>query len=227
MYKRILCAALAFGLALACLGGTGSPLPQVNEPPNLYPHKLLLADYVDSGGYARDIAEVALDANKYLVKRLARPAKPGEKLAVVFDIDETTLSNLPHIRANDWGYVPRIWDNWVAEAQAHAIIPVQIIYDTAVRGKLDVFFITGRTESDRPGTERNLRDVGYDKWTRIFYKPVDDPTLTTAGFKIDVRRKLTQQGYVIVLNIGDQESDLRGGFAERTFKLPNPFYLIY
>jgi predicted secreted acid phosphatase len=227
MYKRILCATLAFGLALACLGGTGGAPTQVNEPPNLDPHKQLLVNYVDSGGYARDIAEVALEANKYLVKRLAKDSPPGQKLAVVFDIDETTLSNLPHIRANDWGYVPRIWEKWVAEAQAHAIIPVQIIYDTAVRGKLDIFFITGRTESDRPGTERNLRDVGYETWTRIYYKPVSDPTLTTAGFKTDVRRKLTQEGYVIVLNIGDQQSDLSGGYAERTFKLPNPFYLIH
>jgi hypothetical protein len=28
------------------------------------------------------------------------------------------------------------------------------------------------------------------------------------------------------VNIGDQMSDLDGGFAERTYKLPNPFYFI-
>ena len=33
-------------------------------------------------------------------------------------------------------------------------------------------------------------------------------------------------GYLIILNVGDQESDLTGGFADRTFKLPNPFYFI-
>ena len=38
------------------------------------------------------------------------------------------------------------------------------------------------------------------------------------------RRKLAEEGWTIILNIGDQESDLAGGFAERTFKLPNPFY---
>jgi len=30
---------------------------------------------------------------------------------------------------------------------------------------------------------------------------------------------------MIIANIGDQESDLAGGFAEKTFKLPNPFYI--
>jgi hypothetical protein len=29
-----------------------------------------------------------------------------------------------------------------------------------------------------------------------------------------------------VVNLGDQESDLDGGHAERAFKLPNPFYFI-
>ena len=225
LYKRVLCVALAFGLTLAALAQSGVAPDPAYEPANLYPHKLQLRAYIDSGGYAQDVATVALQANKYLAKRIAKGAKPGRKLAIVFDIDETTLSNLPHILANDYGYVPRIWDEWVAEGRARAIVPVQTIYDTAVRGKIAVFFLTGRKESDRAPTERNLRDVGYDTWTRIYYKPADDPTLTTAAFKTDIRRKLTQEGYLIVANVGDQNSDLTGGYAERSFKLPNPFYI--
>ena len=37
---------------------------------------------------------------------------------MVFDIDETTLSNIRHIQANDYGYVKKTWDAWVAEATA-------------------------------------------------------------------------------------------------------------
>ena len=37
--------------------------------------------------------------------------------------------------------------------------------------------------------------------------------------------KITADGYTIIANLGDQESDLAGGYAEKTFKLPNPFYL--
>ena len=33
-------------------------------------------------------------------------------------------------------------------------------------------------------------------------------------------------GYRIIANVGDQESDLTGGGADRSFKLPNPFYFI-
>ncbi|HKB57027.1 MAG TPA: HAD family acid phosphatase, partial [Lacunisphaera sp.] len=139
-------------------------------------------------------------------------------------IDETTLSNLSHILDNDFSYVPKTWDGWVAEGRAPAIIPVQAVYETVVRAKVDVFFITGRRERDRPGTERNLREVGYETWTKIFFKP-NDFTETTRAFKIDMRRKLMADGYIIIANIGDQDSDLAGGYAERYFKLPNPFYI--
>lgn len=195
------------------------------EPQNLYAHKQELRAYIESGEYSRRVADIALQANKYLAKRIERGAKAGRKLAIVFDIDETTLSNLPHILANDFGYVPRVWSQWVAEGHARAIVPVQTVYDTAVRGKIDVFFITGRTTADQAPTERNLREVGYESWTKIFYLPTDNPRLTLTGFKTDTRRQLVKEGYIIVANIGDQDSDLVNGYAERTFKLPNPFYL--
>lgn len=220
MINRVYRATVLAVLSLAFIAGPAF----AEEPPNLFPHKLQLREYIDSGGYAKDIADTALKAVKYLQKRVPRGAK-GKKMAVVFDIDETTLSNRAQIIANDYGYVPKTWDDWVSSGRCPAIIPVQTIYDTAIRLKVDVIFITGRKESDRAGTERNLREVGYETWSKIIFKPTTDVTLTMAGFKTDTRRKLTQEGYVIIANVGDQHSDLVGGYAEKTFKLPNPFYI--
>ena len=222
MFKRVLCGVLSLALPLAFLAAPA----RAQEPANLFPHKVQVVRYVESGEYAKDVAAVALSANKYLAKRLAKGAKPGKKLAVVFDIDETTLSNVSHIIANDFGYVPKVWDNWVASAQARAIIPVQTIYDAAVRAKIDVFFITSRPESTRASTEKNLREVGYETWTRIIFKADSETPRSVTNFKIATRRKLEQEGYTVVVNIGDQDSDLAGGYAERTYKLPNPFYLM-
>jgi predicted secreted acid phosphatase len=222
MFKRNPSTLLAIVLALVLTGSAALAV----EPANLSLHKQELVTYVSKGEYAREVADVALAANKFLLKRIPQGAKPGKKLAIVFDIDETMLSNLSHIVANDYGYIPKIWDRWVAEGQAQAIIPVQTVYDTAVRGKIDIFIITGRKEGDQVGTERNLHQVGYEIWTRIIYRPAaTEQPLSNAGFKTDVRRKLTQEGYTIIANIGDQASDLSNGYAERTFKLPNPFYL--
>jgi acid phosphatase len=45
-------------------------------------------------------------------------------------------------------------------------------------------------------------------------------------FKAPERRRIAEQGYTILLSMGDQQSDLAGGYAERTFKLPNPVYYL-
>jgi hypothetical protein len=37
---------------------------------------------------------------------------------------------------------------------------------------------------------------------------------------------IQEKGYTVVVNIGDQFSDLAGGHTERVFKLPNPYYFI-
>lgn len=194
------------------------------EPLNLNTAKYEVYRYVNSGTYARDLNAAALRANKYLAKRLSKPAKPGEKRAIVLDIDETTLSNLEHMKAQDFGYIPAVWQRWVATGQAKAIVPVQVGYDMAVHANIAVFFVTARKESDRPGTERNLREVGYETWTKIYFMP-DEPQPVRL-YKTGIRRQLVAEGYTIIANIGDQESDLSGGYAERTFKLPNPFYIV-
>lgn len=222
MDQRLLRAVLVAGLVFTLPGAA-----QIAEPANLSPAKQALRAYIDSAQYQKDIAEVALSANKYLVKRIARGVKPDKKMAIVFDIDETTLSNLSHILSHDFGYIEKEWNAWVAAGRAPAIIPVQTVYETAVRAKIDVFFITGRKEEERASTERNLRDVGYDTWTKIYFKPAtsEDANLSIRGFKTEARRRLERDGYVIVANIGDQDSDLLGGHAEKWFKLPNPFYI--
>jgi predicted secreted acid phosphatase len=101
---------------------------------------------------------------------------------------------------------------------------VQVLYDMARRADVAVFFITGRTERDRPGTEKNLREIGYASWTKIYYAP-DENAPPMRRFKAGIRKQLVDEGYTIILNVGDQESDLTGGYAEKTFKLPNPIYL--
>jgi len=91
-----------------------------------------------------------------------------------------------------------------------------------------VFFITARNAEQRKATIANLRSAGYKGWDDqdLITEPDASHYPYAAPFKAEGRRKLTDAGYTIVLNIGDQDSDLRGGFADRVFKLPNPFYYI-
>ena len=48
----------------------------------------------------------------------------------------------------------------------------------------------------------------------------------TIRYKSGVRAHLEALGWDIVGNFGDQFSDLVGGFADKTFKLPNPNYFL-
>lgn len=192
------------------------------EPANLYLLKQEIKAYIDDGRYEAGLAAVAADAKAWVEQRAAQP---DGKLAMVFDLDETLLSNLHHMRAMDFGYVPQLWDEWVAAADATVIAPVREVYLAARAKNVAVIFITGRKTTDQPGTESNLRTLGLGGYTRVFYKPNGYPG-TSEHFKTATRRKLVEEdGYTIIANIGDQASDLAGGYAERTFKLPNPFYI--
>jgi acid phosphatase len=194
-----------------------------HEPQNLTHLKREVGDYVDNGTYFRDLETSSEPARSWIKKRAAE----GGKLAVVFDIDETVLSNLPHIRKEDWGYDPQIWGQWVARRSAPAIPPLRDVYQTALDHDVEVFFITGRRSSEKAATAANLRSQGMGRYSALILKPDDFPSKQSAVlFKAAERAKIEARGYQIIASIGDQQSDLDGGHAEKTFKLPNPFYFI-
>ena len=207
--------------ALVAFAGCATHV-QTNEPPNLGLLKRQIRTYVDSGQYQKDIADVASQAQAWVEQRAARKSA-GERLAVVFDLDETLFLNWPEMNRTDIGYVPEIWAAWAESAQARAIEPVREVYRAARRRGVDVVFITGRTERFRAATERNLRAIDCADYAALICKP-ENAKGTSAAFKTAEREKLTRAGRTIIANIGDQQSDLAGGFAERTFKLPGPFY---
>lgn len=199
------------------------------EPANLSTLKAEIVDYIDSGRYQEEIAAVAMQAGEWIEERVKRDARkdqfPAPRLAVVFDIDETMLSNLPHMRAQDFGYHAGEWTAWLARGEAPVIHPVREVFRVARGLRVEVIFISGRREKDRAGTEKNLRAVGVGDYRTLILK-ADDSKETTAAFKTAARQRLAKEGFTIIANIGDQQSDLDGGFAEKTFKLPDPFYLI-
>ena len=216
-----------FALGAACSTTAPAPAPV----PSLVEAKRQVAEYVASGRYDADLAAVVAEAKTYLARRLAGTARP----AIVLDVDETALSNLPWLRANDYGWIvggpcdlargPCGFVAWLEMARAEPIKPVLELARFARERGIAVFFLTGRPERFRAATEANLSAAGYE-WTAVLLKPDDLATKSAVEFKAAARHKLVEQGYVIAVNVGDQMSDLDGGRAERTYKLPNPFYFV-
>lgn len=208
---------LGFVLAVALMAAAVA-----GEPRNLSVLKQEIVAYVESGAYERDIKAVIAPAMDFVATRAADKAA-GERLAMILDIDETALTNLRHMRSLDFGYVPAEWDAWVAQGEAPAIPPVLELFRVARSAGVEVIFITGRKESDRLGTEKNLRAAGFGDYAALVLKP-NGARMTTEQFKTETRARLVAEGRTLIANVGDQASDLAGGFAERTFKVPGPFY---
>lgn len=189
---------------------------------NLSQYKQDLKSYYATRYYPEIDKKVANGEN-YLKNRYAHT---GEKNALVLDIDETSLSNWQNLATNmDFGFNPGEFDDWAAQEKAIAIPPVLRLFNEAKAAHIAVFFITGRKERLRAATEANLKTAGYLDWDTLYMMP-DGQKSSVEEFKTATRKKITDNGYSIILNVGDQWSDLNGGFAEKCVKLPNPFYFV-
>jgi hypothetical protein len=157
-------------LVVLILGLAGcATLP--TEPKNLSLLKEEILAYVDSGRYAKEVETISTTALNWIERRSSGADAVTSRLAVILDIDETLLSNLPHMRTMDFGYLPGAWSEWVVRGDAPAIEPIRVLYDRALRRGCAVILITGRPERDRVGTEKNLRNVGVTGYSKIFFKP--------------------------------------------------------
>ncbi len=198
--------------------------------PNLGEVKIQLRHYYNcdgtSGCYEADLEQQAAKAIKFLKQRTAA-RKPGEKLAMVLDIDETSLSNYAYLSLTDFGFESARFDLWALSADAPPIKPTLKVFNTARELGVAVFFITGRSDQQRFPTEQNLLRAGYKDWAGLTLRAPADAATKTSEYKSSERKKILDQGYRLVLNIGDQHSDLAGDpQAELSLKLPNPFYFI-
>ena len=230
----VLLAALGLFLAVSpyrYLQSAGEPAPAA-APINLGDLKLQITQYKQSGAYDRDVAAVLAKARQYVERRAPMVRMP----ALVLDIDDTSLSSWPRIQANDYGGITNGLCNlpagpcgqiaWQQSAQAEAIVPTLELFKAARAKGVSVFFITGRREMLRAATEANLRKAGFVDYTGLILRPEGPPTPSVVDYKSSERAKIAAQGFTIIANVGDQPSDLAGGYAERTFLVPNPFYRI-
>ncbi len=215
---------------LICLTAASLLITNVShakEPKNIDLAKVTLIKYHDSGDYQKDQAKVVDKAMQYLKTRLEseKHAKNQKKFALVLDIDETALSNYPTMLEMNFGGTLEAIDEAEGRGVDPVIAPTLELYRYAKENNIAVFFVTARTEPYRAATEKNLVNAGYKNWNGLSLKAETDKNKSSAPYKINARTLIEKQGYDILLNIGDQQSDLTGGHADKTFKLPNPYYL--
>ncbi len=163
--------------------------------------------------------------------------------AVIVDVDETVLDNsryqamLVKTRQN---YESKTWTEWCNRAEATALPgAVEFLRYANSRG-VRVFYITNRKETEKEGTARNLKLVGFPD--------VNDETLLVrtdrSSSSKEPRRLSAAAKYRVVLLIGDNLNDFaevfeksrtidsrmdaaqrnQTQFGARFIVLPNPMY---
>lgn len=218
---------------------------------NYYGDPLGTGTFAADGNYAREASKVAGEGAQWLK---AKQPTAGQMKAIVLDVDDTTLTTWNYELVSNWAYNPTTNAAYV-NGQLFPATPgmVDMVTQAAHEGYA-IFWITGRPATQAAATLGNLGadgigvDAGYpapttlpDGSSGLFTKPpvasypdylkaacATDPNgaCTTIHYKSATRAHIESLGYDIVASFGDQYSDLTGGFADRTFKMPNPSYYL-
>ncbi|MEV8068968.1 HAD family acid phosphatase [Streptomyces sp. NPDC085995] len=152
--------------------------------------------------WQQDCRAVMDQALPYLRERIAS-ARPGEKQAVVLDIDNTALET-------DFGF----------SFPQPANQPVLTAARYAQEHGVALFFVTARPGIIAAPTEWNLEHDGY-RVAGLRVRGLLDLFKDVAAYKTAQRAAIEKDGYTIIANIGNSPTDLSGGHAEKTFKLPD------
>jgi hypothetical protein len=215
---------------------------------NYYGDPLGTGTFAADSNYAKQVASIVANANGFLKVKAGPPAA---KKAILLDVDDTSLNTYNYEVASNFAYNPTANGAFVTGQQFPAVPGMPELTQRAAAAGYAVFYLTGRGAAQEAATLGNLTvdgvgvDAGFVAPTNVtptvdglFTKPAlaDYPdylkaacgaaACSTVQYKSATRAYIESQGYDIVANFGDQQSDLTGGYADRTIKLPNPMYFI-
>ncbi|MFD9214272.1 HAD family acid phosphatase [Streptomyces sp. NPDC059544] len=158
---------------------------------------------IDYATWQRDVTAALATARPYIEQRTAGAS--GQRLAMVLDIDNTSLET-------DFHY---FW-----EYPTPAVRQVLDLVRYADSRGVDIFFVTARPDIIESLTSYNLKRAGYPV-DGLYVRSLPDLFDEVSAYKTGKRAEIEAKGYTIVANVGNRPSDLVGGHAERTFKLPD------
>jgi len=159
---------------------------------------------VTEAQWLSDVAAVTAPAQTYIDSRAAANSS-GAKLAIVLDIDNTSLET--HFEG--------------AGTSTPATPPVLALAQDAHAKGVGVFFISARSDLFNSVTKSNLTKVGYTVDGLSARTVAQLVSESVADFKTSQRKALEAEGYDIIANIGNNTTDLTGGYADTTYKLPD------
>lgn len=214
------------------------------QPPNVDKVKIQVEAYYGdpnktgvataNSGYGHDSRGVAAKIAS-LLKARQHWSYGTSKKTLLLDVDDTTLLTYNYEIFSNFAYNPTTNGDFVTGEKFPSVFGMVAMVKAAKAEGYAVIYLTGRPNTQQAATVGNLEKVGYPAPDAIYTKPTQAPypsyltcapTCTTVEYKSSTRKHIQDDGNHIVANAGDQYSDLAGGYADMTFKLPNPMYFL-
>lgn len=190
-----------------------------------------LHTYAPGGAYDKQVRGLVRTWEHKILK-----AAPGVTTpAIVLDVDDTSVNTYNYEVYSNFAYNPTSNAAFVNSAAFPKVPGMPGLARLAASKGITLLFLTGRPETQRAGTVTNLADAGFPavpddqlilKDQTAPYLSSCAPSCTTIQYKTLSRQQFESEGYDIIGNFGDQYSDLSGGHADATYKLPNPMYYL-
>lgn len=178
-------------------------------------------------------------AKERLLKHLKTPSK--KPYSIVLDLDETVIDNSPYSAENilqGRAYEPSTWDEWVKKMEAKAVPGAKEFLEFADKNKVEIYYISDRTEEQLDATIMNLEKIGIPVQGRdhVLLKSAQDKS-----GKVN-RREYVKNRTNLIMLFGDNLSDfdefskksvearnrkveeLAEEFGSRFILFPNPMY---
>ena len=173
--------------------------------------------------------------------------KQSDKKAVVVDLDETVIDNSPFnagLIGKDYGYGNTSWKEWCDAESATAMPGAVDFLNHVVKSGGDIFYVSNIKA--QPDKNYDLTEVTINNLKALGFPQVDKDHMllrTDTSKKQPRRDRITEQGYRIVLLLGDNLNDFASDFNAQTINeraaavemnrekfgdnfiiLPNPIY---
>lgn len=174
--------------------------------------KVYSAVWQQNSGEFRALCYQAYNIGKVRIDE--KTSQPHTKpLAIITDIDETFLDNSPYaVTEAEKGkeFDSKTWTDWTSKAEARAYPGSLDFFNYAAQKGVTVFYITNRNVADKPGTLKNLKNLGF---------PFSDDThlivMNTTSDK-EERRKAVLQNYDVIIYMGDNLTDFSQVFYKKS-----------
>jgi predicted secreted acid phosphatase len=230
-------------------GSSGATVGGANIPNIDVVKKTIATYYGDPGtGIANKTASPYISEMNRLVAKMkadlpreyAKSLRSGKTPAIVLDTDDTMLETYDYeVGQMHFNFNPAL-NNADILAEGFPATPAMVGFENYARSLgFAVIGITGRSAAQQTASIENVTKVGYTgfstsnyyvKWVagqQPSYISCATVTCTTVEYKAGTRKHLEKDlGYDVALNVGDQWSDLQGGYSRHSVKLPNPTYYL-